>query len=306
MTAVVHHEASLRPGKTRRRRFDFAASAALLPMTAIFAIVYIAGMIWSIALSFTPSRLVPVYTFIGFERYVELMDDGRGTIAAKNVLIFGPMVIGLSLFIGFGLAILIDQKVRFEGAFRSLFLYPYATSFIVTGFLWRWIFSPTYGLERFMHDLGFTEFRFDWLINPDFVIYTLVIAFTWHAAGLVMALALAGLRGVEAEIWSALRVDGVPAWRSYVSVILPMLRGTIATCVVLLAISVIKVYDLVVAMTQGGPNFASQMPGNVVMSYLFERSNVAIGMAGVVLMLMGVIAILAPWFYVRSLKGKAQ
>jgi glucose/mannose transport system permease protein len=291
--------------RRRRGRFDTAASAALLPMTAIFLIVYVAGMAWSFALSLTPSRLIPVYTYIGFEKYAELLEDGRAVIAAKNVLIFGPLVIGLSLVLGFGLAILIDQRVRFEGAFRSLFLYPYATSFIVTGFLWRWIFSPSYGLERFVQEIGFTDFRFDWLVNPDFVIYTLVVAFTWHAAGLVMALALAGLRGIDNEIWNALRVDGIPSWRSYVSVILPMLRGTVATCVVLLAISVIKVYDLVVAMTQGGPNFASQMPGNVVMSYMFERSNVAIAMAGVVMMLMGVVAILAPWFYLRRVKGGA-
>lgn len=266
-------------------------------MTMIFLIVYVLCAGWSILLSFTSTRMIPKYEFVGLAQYEALLTDGRTAIAAKNVLIFGPLVIVLSLGIGFLMAILIDQRVRFEGLFRSLFLYPYATSFIVTGFLWRWLLSPAYGLERFVHDLGFSDFQFNWLTNPTLVIYTLVIAFTWHSSGLVMALALAGLRGVDPEIWNALRIEGVPKAKAYIRIVLPMLGGTFATCIILLAIGVIKVYDLVVSMTQGGPNLASQMPGNVVMAFMFERGHVSVGMAGVAVMLIGVIAILAPWYY---------
>lgn len=305
MTAVATEPVET-PRVRRRSKFDIAASAALLPMTIIFVVAYVVTAGWSIILSFTSSRLYPVYDFVGLQQYAAILADGRFAIALKNVAVFGPLVIVLSLVFGFGLAILIDQKVRYEGVFRSVFLYPYAMSFIITGFLWRWLLSPTYGLDRMMQDLGFKDFHFDWLVNPDLVVFTLVIAFTWHSTGLVMALALAGLRGVDPDIWKALKVDGVPRWRAYVSVVLPMMGATAATATVLLAISVIKVYDLVVAMTQGGPNLASQMPGNVVMGYMFERANLGLSLAGVVIMLMGVIAILAPWYYAQSLAGKRK
>lgn len=290
----------------RRRRVDWVASFALAPMTFIFVVVYLVSALWSVGLSFTPSKLIPRYQFIGFAQYSALLHDDRSHNAAHNVLVFGPLVIVISLVLGFLLAIVIDQRVRGEGLLRSLFIYPYAVSFIVTGYLWRWLLNPSYGLERFMHDIGFTSFRFDWLVDPQMVIFTLVIAFSWHASGLVMALALAGLRGIDDDIWKALRVDGVPKWRSYVSVILPMLGGTIATAVVLLSISVVKVYDLVVAMTQGGPNFASEMPSNIVMGYLFERQNVGLATAGIVIILITVIAIAAPWLYLQSRRGAAK
>jgi glucose/mannose transport system permease protein len=195
------------------------------------------------------------------------------------------------------LAALIDQRVRAEGLLRSVFLYPFSMSFIVTGLAWRWLLNPTLGIEKVGHDLGLAWFRFDWLVRPERVIYTLVFAAVWHAAGLVMAIMLAGLRGVDPEIWKAVRVDGIPAWRAYLFIVVPLMRGSFATAVILLAVSVARLYDLSVAMTNGGPGIASEVPAKFVMDHLFERGNVGLATAAATTMLITVVAVLAPLMY---------
>jgi glucose/mannose transport system permease protein len=132
------------------------------------------------------------------------------------------------------------------------------------------------------------------------VIYTLVIATVWQASGLVMALLLAGLRGIDDEIWKAARIDGIPRWRVYVSIVIPMLGASISTAFILLFVMVIKLYDAVVAMTQGGPGTASEVPAKFIMEYLFGRANLGLASAASIVLLITVLAILAPVFYVRS------
>ena len=129
------------------------------------------------------------------------------------------------------------------------------------------------------------------------MIYTLVIAAVWHASGLAMAIMLAGLRGIDPEIWKATRVDGIPAWRTYLFVIVPMMTGSFATAGVLLATSVVRLYDLSVAMTNGGPGVASEVPAKFVMDYLFERANIGLATAAATTMLVTVVAVVAPWLY---------
>jgi glucose/mannose transport system permease protein len=189
--------------------------------------------------------------------------------------------------------------VRFENTFRTIFLYPYAMSFIVTGLIWQWLMNPGLGIQRTMRDLGWESFTFDWAVNQTLAVYALVIAAVWQASGLVMALMLAGLRGIDAELWKAARVDGIPTWRVYLSIVVPLLRPMIVTAVVLLAISVIKVYDLVVALTNGGPGTASEMPAKFVMDNLFTRQNIGLAAAASTVMLVTVISLLAPWLYVQ-------
>ena len=203
------------------------------------------------------------------------------------------------LVLGFLLAVFIDQQVRAEGLLRTVFLYPHAMSFIVTGLVWQWFLNPSLGLQKLVQDAGFTSFTFDWLVNREMVVYTLVIAGVWQSSGLIMAILLAGLRGVDEDLWKAARVDGIPTWRVYVSIVLPILRPMLITATVLLAIAVVKVYDLVVAMTGGGPGIASEMPAKFVMDHLFQRGNVGLATACATVMLVTVIAVLAPWLYTQ-------
>ena len=247
---------------------------ALAPALLIALVAYCGAMGWTIWISFTNSRMLPSSVFVGLRQYSSLATNERWLTSVQNIAIFGLLFIAMALVLGFMLAALIDQRVRAESLLRSVFLYPFSMSFIVTGLAWRWLLDPTLGIEKVGHDLGLAWFRFDWLVRPERVIYTLVLAAVWHAAGLVMAIMLAGLRGVDPEIWKAVRVDGIPAWRAYLFIVVPLMRGSFATAVILLAVSVARLYDLSVAMTNGGPGIASEVPAKFVMDHLFERGNV--------------------------------
>jgi glucose/mannose transport system permease protein len=257
-------------------------------------------MLWSLRTSFTNSRTFASSNFAGVSQYVRLFNNDRWMLSLQNIVIYGVLFIVVCLAIGLLLAVFIDQKVVGEGALRTVFLYPYAMSFVATGLVWQWILNPQLGIQEVLHRLGFTHARFDWIVDQDKVVYTLVIATVWQASGLVMALLLAGLRGIDEEIWKAARIDGIPRWRVYVSIVIPMLGASISTAFILLFVMVIKLYDAVVAMTQGGPGTASEVPAKFIMDYLFGRANLGLASAASIVLLVTVLAILAPVFYVRS------
>ncbi len=282
------------------------AALALVPTALIVLVVYVGCMLWTVRLSFTSSTLLPKFDFVGLAQYERLIVNDRFVVSAQNTVIFGVLFIAGCLVLGFLLAVFIDQRVRGEGAFRTLFLFPYSMSFVVTGVAWQWFLNPGLGLEKLVRDMGFSNFTFDWLVNQEMAIYTLVIAGIWHGAGLTMAILLAGLRGVDEDLWKAARVDGVPPWRYYLSIVLPLLRPMVVTATVLLAISVVKLYDLVVAMTGGGPGIATEVPAKFVMDHLFERNNIALGTAAATLMLVTVVIIIAPWIYARYVRSKGR
>ena len=266
-----------------RRRRSFAARLparfALLPAALVVIVVYLGCMLWTVRLSLSSSKLLPTLDFVGLDQYRRLLTNTRFLISAENVILFGVLFLAGCLVLGFLLAVFIDQQVRAEGLLRTVFLYPHAMSFIVTGLVWQWFLNPSLGLQKLVQDAGFTSFTFDWLVNREMVVYTLVIAGVWQSSGLIMAILLAGLRGVDEDLWKAARVDGIPTWRVYVSIVLPILRPMLITATVLLAIAVVKVYDLVVAMTGGGPGIASEMPAKFVMDHLFQRGNVGLATA---------------------------
>ena len=287
------------PGRHGRRRRQLAAGLALLPSAIIVLVVYLGCMLWTVRLSFSSSQLLPKLDWIGLQQYHRLFANDRFLISIQNIALFGVLFIVGALVLGFLLAVFIDQQVRGEGLFRTIFLYPYAMSFIVTGLVWQWFLNPGLGLQKLVRDLGFASFTFDWLVNQDRVIYTLVIAGLWQASGLVMAILLAGLRGIDADLWKAARIDGIPTWRVYVSIVLPLLGPMIVTASVLLAAAVAKLYDLVVAMTRGGPGISSEVPAKFVMDHLFERNNIGLATAAASVMLVTVVALLGPWIYAR-------
>ena len=281
------------------------AAIALAPAMLVVLVVYFGGSLWSAWISMTSSRILPNTNFIGTKQYELLFSNPRWDVSIQNLFLFGILFVGISIVLGFLLAILIDQRVKGENLIRSLLLYPFSMSFIVTGLIWYWVLNPTMGLQKLGRDLGFTTFTFDWIVRQDKVIYTLLAAGVWHAAGLVMVIALAGLRGVDEEIWKASRVDGVPTWRTYISIVIPMLGGSFATALVLLAISVVRLYDLVVSMTNGGPGLASEVPAKFIIDHLFDRQNIGLATAASTSILIGVLAFLAPWAYLRNRQLKA-
>jgi glucose/mannose transport system permease protein len=279
--------------------------AALLPMGLTVIVGYLGTVLWSLRTSFTNSRSFPSDTFVGLAQYTRLFENERWLLSLSNLALYGVLFIGACLVIGFLLAVFIDQNVSGEGVLRTVFLYPYAMSFVATGLVWQWILTPGNGIEQAAVQLGFADFTFDWIVDQDMVMYTVVIATVWQASGLVMAMMLAGLRGIDGEIWKAARLDGIPAWRVYLSIVLPMLWPTVATVLLLLSTAVVKLFDAVVAMTQGGPGTASEVPAKFIMDHLFGRANIALASAGAIVMLVPVLALAAPYIYARSL-GRTQ
>jgi len=288
-----------------RRLSKLTPHAALLPMALTVLFAYVGAALWTLRTSFTASRTFPSEKWIGLAQYVRLFDNERWLLSLNNLAVYGVLFVLASMLIGFLLAVFIDQHVRGEGVLRTVFLYPYAMSFIATGLVWQWLLTPGTGIEGAVRQLGFPHFRLEWIIDQDMAVYTIVVATVWQSAGLVMALMLAGLRGIDPEIWKAARLDGIPPWRVYVSIVLPMLGPTIATVFLLLSTAVVKLYDAVVAMTQGGPGIASEVPAKFIMDHLFLRWNIGLASAGAVTMLIPVLAVLAPYAYARSRRQHA-
>ena len=282
---------------TRRIPFlrNLNAKIAAIPMILVASVVFVGGTLWTVVHSFTDSRLLPSTNFIGVEQYERLFDTPRWQVSVTNLAIYGSTSLVFSFTIGFLLAALLDQKIRFENTFRTIFLYPFALSFIVTGLVWQWILDPALGLPNVVRDLGFEGFDLALLGNPDTVLFALVVAGLWQGTGFVMVLMLAGLRGIDDEIWKAARVDGIPAWKTYLFVVIPMMRGVFITTLVIVASGIVKLYDLVVAMTQGGPGFASEVPAKYVFDFMFQRANLGQGLAASTVMLLTVLIILVPW-----------
>ena len=283
---------------TRRFR-RAAATLALLPMAATVVFAYAGTMAWSVRISFSSSRTLPASDFVGLRQYERLFDTERWTLSLQNLALFGAVFLAACLVLGFLLAVFIDQRVRGEGLLRTVFLYPYAMSFVATGLVWQWMLNPGLGLQATLRGLGLEAFTFDWIVRQDMAIYAVALAAVWQSSGLVMALMLAGLRGVDESLWMAARIDGIPAWRTYASIVLPTLGPSFATALVLLAVTVVKVYDVVVAMTQGGPGLASEVPAKFIIDNLFGRANIGLASAASTVMLATVLAFLAPWLYAR-------
>ncbi len=283
----------------------WSAHSALIPMGLTVLIAYVASILWTIRISLSSSKLLPRSDWVGLTQYTNLFGSERWHTAMTHVVIFGVFFIAGALILGFLLAVFIDQKVRLEGFFRTVYLYSYAISFVACGVVWQWMFNPTLGIQRSLRSWGWDSARFDWIASQDMAIYCIVIAVLWHSAGLVMAILLAGLRGIDEEQWKAARIEGIPRWRYYLSIVLPQLGAALGTSVVLLAVQVVKVYDAVVAMTNGGPGDATDVPSKFIMDHLFERQNIGLASAASTTMLVTVIIIIAPLMYARARANKA-
>jgi glucose/mannose transport system permease protein len=269
----------------------------LSPSIAIIALFVYGFIVWTVVLSFSKSRILPVYKWAGFDAYERLWSLPNWYVALENLAIFGVLYIGICVGLGLLIAILLDQRIRIEGGLRPIYLYPMALSFIVTGTAWKWFLNPGLGLDKTMHEWGWTSFTFDWLVDPDMAIYTIVIAGVWQSSGFVMAMFLAGLRGIDGELIRAAQIDGASTFQLYRRIIIPQLRPAFLSAVIVLAHMAIKSYDLVIALTGGGPGNATEMPATFMYSYTFTRNQMAIGGASAVIMLMTIAAIIVPYLY---------
>ena len=289
-----------RPGFIERSLVhNLSSKIAALPMVFTAVGVFVIATLWTVYHSFTNSRMLPKSEFIGLAQYERLWNSDRWYMSIENLAIYGVCSLVFSLLIGFMLAALLDQKTRFENTFRTIFLYPFALSFIVTGLVWQWILNPDYGVQKIVRSLGFDSFVFNPLYNMDIVIYGILAAGLWQGTGFFMCLMLAGLRGIDQEIWKAARIDGIPMWKTYIQIVIPMMRPVFITTLVIIAAGIIKVYDLVVAQTSGGPGISSEVPAKYVYDYMFGAQNLAQGFAASTMMLVSVLIVLIPFTYLE-------
>ena len=297
---------------------NLSSKIASIPMMLIVLGVFVGGTAWTILFSFTNIRILPLFTpgewfehFTGVANYQRLFNTDRwmdcpaitkiGTDAWKlsctgafpNVVTYAVLAITLSITIGFLLAVFMDQKIRLEGVFRTIYLYPFALSFIVTGHVWAWIMSPEYGLQGAVRQLGWTSFSFGWIADRQMVMYAIVIAGIWQGSGFVMALMLAGLRGIDEEIWKAAKIDGIPTWRTYMQIVVPMMKPVVVTTFVIVASGAVRIYDLVVAITDGGPGLSSDVPTRYIYQNFSANLGQSLAASTVMLVLMAIA--LVPW-----------
>lgn len=270
----------------------------VLAPSFVAIMVFVYGFIaWTAWISFTRSRLMPRYELDGVTQYTRLFAAPRWDVAMNNLFIFGGLFIVISMVIGLMLAIFLDQKIRAEGVLRTIYLYPMALSLIVTGTAWKWILNPGLGLQETIRGWGFESFTFDWLIQPDMAIYTVVLAAVWQASGFVMALFLAGLRSVDSEIIRAAQVDGIPTHRIYSAIIIPTMAPIFLSAFIVLAHLAIKAFDLVIALTGGGPGYATDLPATYMYAMAFSRGDLGQAASSAMIMMMVIFAIVVPYLY---------
>jgi glucose/mannose transport system permease protein len=288
----------------RTRLQDWLPKLVLAPSFAV-TILFVYGFIgFTALLSFTGSKMLPSFKWVGWENYEKLWALPAWNTAVMNIAIFASLYIVICTAVGLMLAIFLDQKIRGEGVLRPIYLYPMALSFIVTGTAWKWFLDPGIGLENVMHLWGWQSFSFTWIKDGNMAIYTIVIAAVWQTSGFVMAMFLAGLRGIDNEILKAAQIDGASNWQLYRRIVIPLLRPAFLSAFVILSHLAIKSYDLVVALTGGGPGRATEMPATFMYSYTFTRNQMGIGASSAVIMLMTIAAIMVPYLYAEMKEKK--
>jgi glucose/mannose transport system permease protein len=304
MSEAIAHGVAPSPASARDYLRALLPRIVLAPSFAAVLIFVYGFILFTAYLSFTDSKMLPSFGWVGFDNYSRLWALPHWWRALGNLAIFGSLYIVVCTALGLGLAILLDQKIRAEGVLRPIYLYPMALSFIVTGTAWKWFLDPGIGLEHTMHQWGWESFSFNWIKDRTMAIYTLVIAAVWQSSGFVMAMFLAGLRGVDNEIIKAAQIDGASSFMIYRRIIIPLMRPVFLSAFVVLAHLAIKAYDLVIALTGGGPGQATELPATFMYSYTFTRNSMGIGAASATIMLMMIASIIIPYLYSELRTGR--
>ncbi len=267
----------------------------ILP-SLIASFIYTFGFTaWTFYLSLSDSGNLPSYGFIGLENYERLWANRRWNIAFSNLFFFSGFYVLGTMLVGLLLAILIDQNVRAESFWRTIFLYPLAVSFVVTGAIWSWLYNPTTGIEYLVRSLGFESFSFALATSRKYAIWAVIITGIWQASGFAMALFLAGLRSVDTDIVKAAQIDGAGPVRTYAKVILPSIAPIFIAVAVIMLQFAIKTFDLVVALTRGGPGISTTFPANYVYDLMFQRGQIGEGAAASVMMVAALAVVLVPY-----------
>ena len=286
------------PGPSWRERLTRISPILILAPSLAASFIYVfVFTIWTLYISLSNSSLLPSYGFVGLDNYASLWSNRRWNIAYSNLFLFSAFYIVGAMAIGLLLAILIDQKVRGEAIWRTIFLYPLAVSFIVTGTVWSWLYNPTDGIQMLVRSLGWTDFNFALASDRNTAIYAIIITGIWQSSGFAMALFLAGLRSVDPDLVKAAQIDGASTFRTYRKVILPVIAPIFLAVAVVQIQFAIKTFDLVQALTRGGPGISTTFPAIYVYDLMFQRGQIGEGAAAAIMMLAALAVVLVPYSF---------
>jgi len=292
--SIADHPSEAGPGWRERfsRLLPFLVLAPSLAASFLYVFVFTG---WTLYISLSDSSLLPSYGWVGLENYADLWASRRWNVAYRNLFLFSAFYVLGSIAIGLALAVLIDQRIRGEAAWRTIFLYPLAVSFIVTGTVWGWLYNPTAGIEFLVRGLGWENFEFALTTSRDYAIYAIVITGIWQSSGFAMALFLAGLRSVDQDLIKAAQIDGASPFRIYRRVVLPGIAPIFIAVAVIMLQFAIKTFDLVIALTNGGPGTSTTFPAIYVYDLMFQRGQIAQGAAAAIMMLVALAVVLVPY-----------
>jgi glucose/mannose transport system permease protein len=314
-----------------------AVAVALIVPSVIAVGVFVYGFIgWSAVVSVSRwDNVRPDYAYVGLDNFRDLFSNFRFQIDIRNTVVFTAFFVAACLGIGFVLAALLDRRVRAEGLFRSIYLFPMAVSFIVTGVVWRWLLAPRAGVNILPEKVGLPALDYGWytdanvvyvhadsrlgealhtiglgfLADPNYGIplamISVVIAATWQASGFVMVMYLAGLRAIPDELRDAARVDGASEMQILRHVSLPLLRPVTLSAMIILGHQSLKIFDLVMSMSRRGPGFATDVPALFMFETTFQGNHFSHGAAISILMLLAVSLLVIPYLF-WSLRREAR
>ena len=297
------------------RRWDWERTTSILLIlpSAIAIAIFVYGFIgFTGFVSLTKwNKLLPDFSLVGLRNYQTLFANPRFRIDMRNMAVFTVLFLISCLAIGFLLAILLDQGIKGENIFRSIFLFPMAISFIVTGIAWRWLLNPgsaemgSTGVNLLFETVGLDFLKSGWYTDPKIGIKAVVIAAVWQMSGYVMAMYLAGLRGIPEELREAARVDGASELQILSHVIVPLMRPITLGAVIVVGHIALKIYDLVVAMTGPGIGFSSDVPAYFMWDTTFQANRFAQG-ASIATILLVMVGILIVPYLAYSLRKEAE
>ena len=247
----------------------------------------------------------PDYTSVGLQQYADLFGLPRFQADIRNTIQFTTLFLAGCILLGFGAAVLLDQKLRGTILFQNVFLFPLAISFVVTGTVWRWIFNPSFGINLLLDQAHLGFLKSPWLADTHTALYGLVIAAVWQMSGFCMAMFLAGLRAIPDELREAARVDGATEVQAFTRIILPLMRPITLSAVIILGHISLKIFDLVYVMTSGGPGFATDMPSLYMWVAVFGQNLYGRGAAIAIVLLLLVALLIVPYL-IWSLRQEVE
>jgi glucose/mannose transport system permease protein len=317
-------QAQTQPGAARRSRridTDRLIALAMIAPSVVAVAVFVYGFIgWTGLVSLTRwEGLKSSQEFIGLENYASVFNTGRFQTNIRNMVVFTTLFLLASLLIGLLLAVLLDSRIKGETFFRSVYIFPMALSFIVTGVVWQWLFAPgnyqgtppdPTGINLLLQKFGLSGLMGGWTTDTAVVPGTrvlktrlgvpmamipVVVAAVWQMSGFTMAMYLAGLRGISDEIKEAARVDGSSEWQIFRHITLPLLQPVTLSAVIILGHISLKIFDLVVTMTGGAPGNNTEVPGLYMYEITFKANKFAEGASVAMVMLAVVTLLIVPY-----------